>query len=200
MDTYKDYTSARLYSIENSIKFEIINLLPSYLIPYLQESRHVIGSFGSYSEPFYKCITNKIILLPARVFQGLQLPIFFLQLRHWLLLHVKRSFCELPPPVNHSKSLIRALPRRLWHPREWCFYTLLALFPKSKTMSADMVKREACCLLGNTLKGRFLQCGFGGGGGMWKVLWECWVIRSRAVETCCAWENGFQSPTPGSSH
>ena len=59
MNTYKDYTSARLYSIENSIKFEIINLLPSYLIPYLQESRHVIGSFGSHSEPFYKCITKK---------------------------------------------------------------------------------------------------------------------------------------------
>jgi len=38
------------------------------------------------------------------------------------------------------------------------------------------------------------------GGGMWNVLWECWVIRTRAVETCYAWENGFQSPTPVSSH
>ena len=53
-------------------------------------------------------------------------------------------------------------------------------------MSADTVKREACYLLGNTLKGRFLKCGLGEGGRVWNVLWACWVIRSRVAETDCA--------------
>ena len=45
-----------------------------------------------------------------------------------------------------------------------------------------MVKREACCLLGNTLKGRFLQCGLGGGGGVvaWLGSYAC-AGRRRSV-------------------
>lgn len=75
---------------------------------------------AAISEPFYKCVLkNKIIVVPAKDFQGLQLPNDFILLFIFFATQTLTSaacqvhFHELPPPVNHSESLIKALPRRL---------------------------------------------------------------------------------------
>lgn len=100
-------------------------------------------------------------------------------------------FPELPSHVNHSESLIRALPRRLWHAREWCFHTAPLPLSQIKKHVSRRGQKSHLVLLGEI----FLKWGLG----RWSVLWECWVVGSRAAETCCAWQNGFQNPTPANN-